>query len=99
VPAWIPVDCKGSIQGAFHVRMKPCLLKLYGRADHMFDIQIPPQLENSLAQVKLDPADNVPMLAPLLDMPLPAERLLALQSEELRRRQLAALTNWVMASA
>jgi hypothetical protein len=65
----------------------------------MFDIQIPPQLENSLAQVKLDPADNVPMLAPLLDMPLPAERLLALQSEELRRRQLAALTNWVMASA
>ena len=31
-------------------------------------------LENSLTQVKLDPAENVPLLAPLLDIPLPAER-------------------------
>ena len=28
-------------------------------------------LESSLAQVKLDPAENVPLLAPLLDIPLP----------------------------
>lgn len=56
-------------------------------------------LENSLAQVKLDPAENVPLLAPLLDMPLPPERVIALPPDELRRRQLRALTHWVMAGA
>ncbi len=56
-------------------------------------------LESSLAQVKLDPAENVPLLAPLLDIPLPKERVPTLAAEELRRRQLAALTNWVMAGA
>ena len=39
------------------------------------------------------------MLAPLLDIPLPKERVSTLAPEELRRRQLATLTNWVMASA
>jgi predicted ATPase len=39
------------------------------------------------------------LLAPLLDIPLPKERTPALAPEELRRRQLAALTNWVMAGA
>jgi len=56
-------------------------------------------LENSLAQVKLDPAENVPLLAPLLDIPLPQDRAPALAPDELRRRQLAGLTNWVMAGA
>ncbi len=65
---------------------------------------VPPErrladLESSLAQVKLDPAKNVSLLAPLLDIPLPPERTQALASEELRRRQMAALTNWVMAGA
>ena len=31
-------------------------------------------LENSLAQVRLDPVENVPLLAPLLDIPLPQDR-------------------------
>ena len=57
------------------------------------------ELESTLAQVKLDPAENLPLLAPLLDIPLPPERVPALAPEELRRRQLAALTNWAMASA
>ena len=39
------------------------------------------------------------MLAPLLDIALPKERASRLAPEELRRRQLAALTNWVMAGA
>jgi hypothetical protein len=56
-------------------------------------------LESSLAQVKLDPAENAPSLAQLLDIPLPPERSPALAPEELRRRQLAALTNWVLAGA
>jgi predicted ATPase len=56
-------------------------------------------LEASLAQVKLDPAENAPLLAPLLDIPLSNDRALSLAPEELRRRQLAALTNWVLAGA
>ena len=57
------------------------------------------ELESSLAQVKLDPAENVSLLAPLLDIPLPPERTLTLTPEDFRRRQLSALTNWVLAGA
>ena len=56
-------------------------------------------LESSLAQVKLDPAENAALVAPLLDIPLPKERVPTLAPEELRRRQLAALTNWAMVGA
>jgi class 3 adenylate cyclase len=70
----------------------------YGGADTPAERRLE-DLENSLAQVKLDAAENAPLLAPLLDIPLPKDRVLALAPEELRRRQLAALTNWVMASA
>src|SRR5262249_4105873 len=56
-------------------------------------------LENTLTLIKLDPAENVPLLAPLLDMSLPKERVLTLAPEELRRRQFAALTGWTIASA
>ena len=56
-------------------------------------------LENSLAEVKLDSTANASLLASLLDIPLPKERVPALAPEELRRRQLAAVTNWIMASA
>src|ERR1700747_1699581 len=56
-------------------------------------------LEHTLALVKLDPAENAPLLAPLLDIPLPKERASILAPEALRHRQLAALTNWVVAGA
>ena len=56
-------------------------------------------LENSLGQMKLDPRENAALLAPLLGIPLPPDRALALPPEELRRRQLAAQTTAVMASA
>ncbi len=56
-------------------------------------------LENTLALIKLDPAENAPLLAPLVDIPVPPERRPVLAPEELRRRQLAALTNWLMAGA
>ena len=42
-------------------------------------------LESSLAQVKLDPVEYAPLLAPMLDIPLPKERAPALVPEELRR--------------
>jgi predicted ATPase len=56
-------------------------------------------LENTLTLIKLDPAENVPLLAPLLDMPLSKERVLTLTPEELRGRQFAALIGWTIASA
>jgi predicted ATPase len=56
-------------------------------------------LKNTLALIKIDPAENVPFLAPLLDIPLANEGLPDLAPEEFRRRQLAAMTNWVVAGA
>ena len=57
-------------------------------------------LESSLQQVKLDPMENAPLLAPLVDVPLPPEReLQGVAPEEFRRRQLAALNNWMVAGA
>src|SRR5215472_8674219 len=63
----------------------------FGGADLPADRQLS-DLENTLALIKLDPAENAPLLAPLLDIPLPPERRPILAPEELRRRQLAALT-------
>ena len=56
-------------------------------------------LESTLAQLKLDPVENAPLLAPLLDIPLPLERAPTLAPDELRRRQLGALTASVTTSA
>ena len=70
----------------------------FGGADVAAEQRIA-DLENTLTLIKLDPAENAPLLAPLLDIPLPRERSLTFAPEELRRRQLAALTNWAMASA
>ena len=47
----------------------------------------------------LDPAEHAPLLAPLVDIPLPRGRAAKLPPEELRRRQLAAMTAWVLAGA
>ena len=49
--------------------------------------------------MKLDARENAALLAPLFDIPLPPDRALAFPPEELRRRQLLALTAAVMASA
>ena len=70
----------------------------FGSADTAAEKRLA-DLENTLALVKLDTSENATLLAPLLDIPLPADRALALPPEELRRRQLAALTNWWMTGA
>ena len=46
-------------------------------------------LENTLRLIDLDPGEYAPLLAPLVDIPLPDERVAKLAPEELRRRQLA----------
>ena len=56
-------------------------------------------LENTLQLVGLDAAEYAPLIAPLVDVPLPQDRSPKFSPEELRRRQLAALTAWVLAGA
>ena len=56
-------------------------------------------LENTLGLIGLDPTEYTPLLAPLVDVLLPEDRVAKLAPEELRRRQLAAMTAWVLASA
>ena len=56
-------------------------------------------LETTLAQVKLDVEETATLLAPLLDIPLPAERAPKFGPEELRRRQLAAMVALLLAGA
>ena len=95
---WVEWSCSQLLQNTPLHPVAEWGRQRFGGAD------VPPEqrlaeLESSLAQVKLDPAENASLLAPLLDIPLPKERTLALAPEELRRRQLAALTNWVMAGA
>ena len=70
----------------------------FGGADRLGEQRLA-ELESVLAQVKLDPVENGALLAPLLDIPLPANRVLALPPEEMRRRQLGALTAWAIAGA
>jgi class 3 adenylate cyclase/predicted ATPase len=56
-------------------------------------------LENTLRLIGLDASEYAPLLAPLVDIPLPEERVATLAPEESRRRQLAALTTWFLAGA
>ena len=56
-------------------------------------------LENTLRLICLDPGEHAPLLAPLVDIPLPPGRAADFLPEELRRRQLAAMTAWVLAGA
>ncbi len=57
------------------------------------------ELEGTLSQVKLDPGEFVPLLAPLLEIALPEDSAPKLAPEELRRGQLAALVAWILAGA
>ena len=56
-------------------------------------------LEAALGSVGLDAAEYAPLLAPVIDAPLPPGRVPKLSPEELRSRQLAALAAWVLAGA
>jgi class 3 adenylate cyclase len=56
-------------------------------------------LEGTLRLIGLNPVEHAPLLAPLVDIPLPPGRVANFPPEELRRRQLAAMTAWVLAGA
>ena len=56
-------------------------------------------LENTLRLIGLDAAEYAPLLALLVDIPLREDPRAKFPPEELRRRQLAAMTAWVLAGA
>jgi predicted ATPase len=58
------------------------------------------QLETRLTAAGLKPAEALPLIAPLLNLPLPSEYPpSALSPEQQRRRLLATLAEWVLGSA
>jgi class 3 adenylate cyclase/tetratricopeptide (TPR) repeat protein len=57
------------------------------------------ELEFALKQIKLDAEEYAPLLAPLVDIPIPPERLPRLSPDEVQRRQLAAMVEWGIAGA
>jgi class 3 adenylate cyclase/tetratricopeptide (TPR) repeat protein len=58
------------------------------------------QLESALGLVGLKPAEAVPLLAPLLNLPLSAKYTpLALSPDQQRRRLLATLVEWALGAA
>ena len=74
----------------------------YGRQRFGADLPAEQRLadiENALHLVGLDAVAYAPLLAPMVDIPLPKERAPNFAPEELRRRQLAAMTAWILAAA
>jgi len=58
------------------------------------------QLASRLTLTGLDPAEAIPLIAPLVNLPVPIEcRPSALSPEQQRRRLLATLVEWVLGSA
>jgi class 3 adenylate cyclase/tetratricopeptide (TPR) repeat protein len=57
------------------------------------------ELEAVLAEIKLDPAEYAPLVAPLVDIPVLPDRLPDLPPDEVHRRQLAAMVDWALAGA
>ena len=71
---------------------------------HRFGADLPTEqrladLEHTLRLIGLDPTEYAPLLAPLVDVLLPEDRAAKIPPEELRRRQLAAMTAWILAAA
>jgi class 3 adenylate cyclase/predicted ATPase len=74
----------------------------YGRQRFGADLPAEQRLadiENALRLVGLDAVAYASLLAPMVDIPLPKERAANFAPEELRRRQLAAMTAWTLAAA
>ena len=57
------------------------------------------ELESVLEYIKLDAAEHAPLVAPLVDIPIPLERVPSLPPDEFHRRQLAAMAAWAIAGA
>jgi class 3 adenylate cyclase len=95
---WLEWSCSQLLQNTPLHPIAEAWRQRFGGADVSAERRFA-ELQSTLAQLKFDAAENAPLLAPLLDIPLPQERAPTLAPDELRRRQLAALTAMVLASA
>jgi class 3 adenylate cyclase/predicted ATPase len=57
------------------------------------------ELESLLADVQLDAGKLAPLLAPMVGIPVPPDRMPSLSPEEIRRGQLTAMVQWATAGA
>src|SRR5262249_21563448 len=69
-----------------------------------FGADLPPEqrfadLEGTLRLIGLDAIEYAPLLAPLVDIPSPPGRAPNFPAEEMRRRQLTAMSAWALAGA
>jgi class 3 adenylate cyclase/tetratricopeptide (TPR) repeat protein len=69
-----------------------------------FGAQLPAEqrfadLEGTLRLIGLDARKYAPLLAPLVDIPLPSGRVASFPPKEMRRRQLSAVVAWALAGA
>ena len=69
-----------------------------------FGVDVPAEqrladLESTLRLIGLDPVEYAPLLAPLVDIPLPPGQDASYPPKETRRRQLAAIVTWALAGA
>jgi AAA ATPase domain/Adenylate and Guanylate cyclase catalytic domain len=95
---WLEWGCSQLLQNTPLHPIAEAWRQRFGSADVSAERRFA-ELEGTLAQLKLDPGENAPLLALLLDIPLPQERAPTLAPDELRRRQLTALTAMMMTSA
>lgn len=96
--SWVEWNCSQLLQNTALHPVNEWGRQRFGGSEIAADRRLH-DLENTLRMVHLDPTENVPLLAPLVDVPLPKEREAVLTPDELRRGQLAALTSWVIAGA
>src|ERR1700722_8427298 len=57
------------------------------------------ELESLLTDAQLDAGKLAPLLAPMVGIPVPPERMPSLSPEEIRRGQLTAMVEWAIAGA
>jgi predicted ATPase len=95
---WVEWTCSQLLQNTSLHPITEWGRERFGGADVPAERRIA-ELESTLIQIKLDPAEKVPLLALLMDLPLPKERMPSLAPDELRRRQLGALITMLIASA
>ncbi len=69
---WVEWSCSQLLQNTPLHPIAEWGRRRFGGADLPAERQLS-DLENTLALIKLDPAENVPLLAPLLDIPVPPE--------------------------
>ncbi len=96
---WIAFPCSQLLANAPFHPLVEWARERFGSADEAHEPRIA-ELEKAFAALDFDPAEMVPLIAPLLDIAVPARYAApALPPEEKRRRQLAALVKWVLGGA